>query len=57
MPPEHQALYAYGNAVMEPWDGPAAVCATDGRWEFLLTAAPLKVTGAVGAPLNPIALK
>jgi glutamate synthase (NADPH/NADH) large chain len=28
----HQALYAYCNAVMEPWDGPAAVCATDGRW-------------------------
>src|SRR5262249_36144659 len=28
----HRALYAYCNAVMEPWDGPAAVCATDGRW-------------------------
>ncbi len=27
-----QALYAYCNAVMEPWDGPAAICATDGRW-------------------------
>ncbi len=30
--PEHRALYSYCNAVMEPWDGPAAVCATDGRW-------------------------
>jgi glutamate synthase (NADPH/NADH) large chain len=30
--PAHRALYAYCNAVMEPWDGPAAVCATDGRW-------------------------
>ncbi len=30
--PQHQALFAYCNAVMEPWDGPAAVCATDGRW-------------------------
>ncbi len=30
--PGHQALYAYCNAVMEPWDGPAAICATDGRW-------------------------
>ncbi|WP_374467979.1 glutamate synthase large subunit [Phenylobacterium sp.] len=30
--PAHKALYAYANAVMEPWDGPAAVCATDGRW-------------------------
>jgi len=29
---DHRALYAYCNAVMEPWDGPAAVCATDGRW-------------------------
>ncbi len=28
----HAALFAYANAVMEPWDGPAAVCATDGRW-------------------------
>ncbi|RAK57071.1 glutamate synthase large subunit [Phenylobacterium deserti] len=30
--PAHKALFAYCNAVMEPWDGPAAVCATDGRW-------------------------
>ncbi|CAN1566748.1 glutamate synthase subunit alpha [Caulobacteraceae bacterium] len=32
MKPEHRALYSYCNAVMEPWDGPAALCATDGRW-------------------------
>ncbi|MFY7854168.1 MAG: glutamate synthase central domain-containing protein, partial [Brevundimonas sp.] len=32
MKAEHRALYAYCNAVMEPWDGPAAICATDGRW-------------------------
>jgi glutamate synthase (NADPH/NADH) large chain len=32
MKPEHRALYSYCNAVMEPWDGPAAICATDGRW-------------------------
>jgi glutamate synthase (NADPH) large chain len=32
MKPEHRALYAYCNAVMEPWDGPAALCAVDGRW-------------------------
>ncbi|WP_395670612.1 glutamate synthase central domain-containing protein, partial [Phenylobacterium sp.] len=30
--PAHRALYSYCNAVMEPWDGPAAICATDGRW-------------------------
>ncbi|MEJ5154787.1 glutamate synthase large subunit [Gluconobacter wancherniae] len=27
-----RALFSYCNAVMEPWDGPAALCATDGRW-------------------------
>ncbi len=32
MKPEHRALYAYCNAVMEPWDGPAALAMYDGRW-------------------------
>ncbi len=32
MPEAHRALYSYCNSVMEPWDGPAAICATDGRW-------------------------
>src|SRR5690606_19008171 len=32
MPQSHRDLYAYTNAIMEPWDGPAAICATDGRW-------------------------
>ena len=32
MPETWRAMYAYSNAVMEPWDGPAAICATDGRW-------------------------
>jgi len=32
MPDNHAALYAYCNSVMEPWDGPAAVAAYDGRW-------------------------
>jgi glutamate synthase (NADPH) large chain len=32
MPDSHRAMYAYANAVMEPWDGPAAIAATDGRW-------------------------
>ncbi|MEE8164905.1 MAG: glutamate synthase central domain-containing protein, partial [Myxococcota bacterium] len=25
-------MYSYCNCVMEPWDGPAAICASDGRW-------------------------
>jgi len=32
VPEERRALYAYCNSVMEPWDGPAAVVACDGRW-------------------------
>ncbi len=32
MPDEWRNLYSYANAVMEPWDGPAAIVATDGRW-------------------------
>jgi len=32
MPQAHRDLYSYCNSVMEPWDGPAAICATDGRW-------------------------
>lgn len=35
----------------------AADCAKDGVWEFLFTAPPLKVTGGVGSPLNPLAVK
>jgi glutamate synthase (NADPH/NADH) large chain len=32
MPKAHQDLFLYCNAVMEPWDGPAAIAATDGRF-------------------------
>ncbi|GAB4175416.1 MAG: glutamate synthase large subunit [Thalassobaculales bacterium] len=32
MPERHKALYAYCNAVMEPWDGPAAIAAYFGHW-------------------------
>jgi kynurenine formamidase len=35
----------------------AADCAHDGVWQFLFSAPPLKVTGAVGSPLNPLAVK
>lgn len=30
--PKLKNLYAYANAVMEPWDGPAAICAFFGGW-------------------------
>ena len=38
-------------------DALAADCAEDGRWEFLLVAPPLPVTGGVGSPINPYAMK
>jgi kynurenine formamidase len=58
--PLHQvAIPHIGLFIGEMWDLDllAADCAADGRYDFWLTAAPLPVTGAVGAPLNPIAVK
>lgn len=31
-PQSHRAMYKYLASVMEPWDGPAALAMTDGRW-------------------------
>ena len=30
MKPEHKAFYRFHSSLMEPWDGPASVCFTDG---------------------------
>lgn len=35
----------------------AVDCESDGVWEFLLTAPPIKFTAAVGSPINPLAIK
>jgi kynurenine formamidase len=35
----------------------AADCAADGVYEFLFVAPPLPITGAVGSPINPQAIK
>ncbi|MFN3576813.1 MAG: glutamate synthase large subunit, partial [Tabrizicola sp.] len=32
MPKAWADMYSYCNSVMEPWDGPAALAMTDGRW-------------------------
>ncbi|SMO89859.1 Putative cyclase [Geodermatophilus aquaeductus] len=58
--PLHQvAIPNMGLFIGEMWDldALAADCAEDGQYDFWLTAAPLRVTGAVGAPVNPIAVK
>jgi kynurenine formamidase len=38
-------------------DALAADCASDGVYEFLFVAPPLPITGAVGSPVNPQAIK
>ena len=58
--PLHQvAIPNMGLLIGEMWalEELAADCAEDGVYEFLLTAAPLPITGAVGSPVNPIAVK
>ena len=58
--PLHQiAIPHLGLLIGEMWDPDAlaADCLADGVYEFWLTAAPLPITGAVGSPVNPIAVK
>ena len=38
-------------------DALSEACAEDGRYEFLFVAPPLPITGAVGSPINPLAIK
>jgi len=58
--PLHQiAIPNIGLLLGEMWDFEelAADCAADGRHDCWLTAAPLPITGAVGSPVNPVAVK
>jgi kynurenine formamidase len=58
--PLHQiAIPNMGLFIGEMFDADelARDCAADGVYEFLLVAAGLPVTGGVGAPVNPIAIK
>ncbi|MDA9081869.1 glutamate synthase large subunit [Candidatus Pelagibacter sp.] len=34
---EHQQLFNFLNSTMEPWDGPAAIAATDNEWAIVAT--------------------
>ena len=38
-------------------DALASACAQDLRYAFLFTAPPLPITGAVGSPINPLAIR
>ena len=46
-------LWLIDNANLEEL---ARACAERGRWEFLLTIAPLRLKNVTGSPVNPIAL-
>ena len=54
----HGAIFAYGvalvdNALLQPL---ALACEEAGRYEFMLTLAPLPFIGGTGSPVNPLAL-
>ncbi|MFF6897255.1 cyclase family protein [Streptomyces hydrogenans] len=58
--PLHQVVIPHiGLLIGEMWDLEALAedCAADGVYAFWLTAAPLPITGAVGSPVNPVAVK
>jgi hypothetical protein len=57
--PLHQiAIPNMGLTIGEMWDFDelAEACAARGRWDVLLSAPPLPITGAVGSPINPVAI-
>ena len=57
--PLHQVVIPnLGLTIGEMWnlDELAEACAERGRWDFLLSAPPLPITGAVGSPVNPVAI-
>jgi kynurenine formamidase len=57
--PLHQVVIPnIGLTIGEMWDLEelSTACAGLGRYDFLLSAPPLKITGAVGSPINPVAI-
>ncbi len=59
MPVHMIHLRDMGLAQGQNWhlDDLASDCAADGQYDFLLVATPLPITGAVGAPAAPTAVK
>jgi kynurenine formamidase len=58
MPIHQLTLVAMGMPLFDNLDleDVARVAGEQGRWEFMLVAAPLAVPGGTGAPLNPLAI-
>lgn len=51
-------LVAMGLWLLDNCDlaGLAAACASLGRWEFMFSVLPLRLAGATGSPVNPVAV-
>ena len=54
----HAVIASYGLALVDNCElrPLAGACAEEGRYEFMLMVAPLKVAGGTGSPVNPIAV-
>jgi kynurenine formamidase len=59
----YMPLHAIGIVAMGLWlidncqlEDLGVACAEEGKWEFFLSVAPLRLTGATGSPVNPVAV-
>jgi len=54
----HAAIWAYGTAVVDGvrLDRLAEACREQGRSDFMVVVAPLRITGGTGSPVNPLAI-
>jgi kynurenine formamidase len=54
----HSIIWAFGVAVVDGarLDRLSTACENEGRWEFLLMVAPLRIARGTGSPVNPIAI-
>ncbi len=54
----HAAIQAFGVALLDncSLEQAAAACSEAGRYEFMLSVAPLPMVGGTGSPVNPIAI-
>jgi kynurenine formamidase len=59
MPVHEIGIVHMGLALGEMFDldALAASCAADDQWDFLFSAGPLPISGGVGGPVNPLAIR
>lgn len=56
--PAHGVIFSFGVALIDNayLESLAAICAEEGRYEFMFMALPLRIPRGTGSPANPIAL-